>query len=219
MTSHRYDQTTLELPRHSESRPPIPRYRIPPLDGAVVLEVDPHRRCRVRYLKQGDAERMRSMYAEVSPAIVGSPKTIFSGHKCQTASGSLLRECRDRGTTFRLVVKLALDLGGPPSARVRSRSGRSRCVSRAFVFIRKGHRTRCAPDCTAPSPCGSRSAREASREHYAPGTEFQIGRIEMIANTGTTPSSAKGSGRGAWRRRAAGDGGDAEGSSEVAPSW
>lgn len=27
--------------------------------------------------------------------------------------------------------------------------------------------------------------REASRERYAPGTEFQIGRIEMVANTGT----------------------------------
>jgi arylformamidase len=27
--------------------------------------------------------------------------------------------------------------------------------------------------------------REASRERYAPGTEFQIGRIEMISNTGT----------------------------------
>lgn len=27
--------------------------------------------------------------------------------------------------------------------------------------------------------------REASRERYAPGTEFQIGRIDMIANTGT----------------------------------
>ncbi len=27
--------------------------------------------------------------------------------------------------------------------------------------------------------------REASRSHYAPGTEFQIGRIEMVANTGT----------------------------------
>jgi kynurenine formamidase len=33
--------------------------------------------------------------------------------------------------------------------------------------------------------------REASREHYAPGTEFHIGRIDMVANTGTyldTPS-------------------------------
>lgn len=27
--------------------------------------------------------------------------------------------------------------------------------------------------------------REASREHYASGTEFHIGRIEMVANTGT----------------------------------
>ena len=27
--------------------------------------------------------------------------------------------------------------------------------------------------------------RECSREHYAPGTEFHIGRIEMVANTGT----------------------------------
>lgn len=28
-------------------------------------------------------------------------------------------------------------------------------------------------------------SREASRTHYAPGTEFQIGKIEMVANTGT----------------------------------
>jgi kynurenine formamidase len=28
-------------------------------------------------------------------------------------------------------------------------------------------------------------SREASRERYAPGTEFQIGRIEMVSNTGT----------------------------------
>src|SRR6476661_3313447 len=27
--------------------------------------------------------------------------------------------------------------------------------------------------------------RERSRDHYAPGTEFHIGRIEMVANTGT----------------------------------
>lgn len=27
--------------------------------------------------------------------------------------------------------------------------------------------------------------REESRERYAPGTEFHIGRIEMVANTGT----------------------------------
>ncbi|WP_428267195.1 cyclase family protein [Haliangium sp.] len=28
-------------------------------------------------------------------------------------------------------------------------------------------------------------SRDASRAHYAPGTEFQIGKLEMIANTGT----------------------------------
>jgi kynurenine formamidase len=28
-------------------------------------------------------------------------------------------------------------------------------------------------------------SREQSRRHYAPGTEFQIGKIEMVANTGT----------------------------------
>jgi kynurenine formamidase len=28
-------------------------------------------------------------------------------------------------------------------------------------------------------------SRASSRSHYAPGTEFQIGRIEMVANTGT----------------------------------
>ncbi len=27
--------------------------------------------------------------------------------------------------------------------------------------------------------------REASRAHYAPGTEFSIGRITMVGNTGT----------------------------------
>ena len=36
----------------------------------------------------------------------------------------------------------------------------------------------------APLICDYLS-REASRERYAPGTEFQIGKIEMIANTGT----------------------------------
>lgn len=36
----------------------------------------------------------------------------------------------------------------------------------------------------APMICDWMS-REASRAKYAPGTEFQIGRIEMVANTGT----------------------------------
>jgi kynurenine formamidase len=36
----------------------------------------------------------------------------------------------------------------------------------------------------APVICDFLS-REDSRKHYAPGTEFQIGRIDMVANTGT----------------------------------
>jgi arylformamidase len=36
----------------------------------------------------------------------------------------------------------------------------------------------------APIICDYMS-REESRKHYSPGTEFQIGKIEMIANTGT----------------------------------
>ena len=36
----------------------------------------------------------------------------------------------------------------------------------------------------APNICDFLS-REQSKTHYAPGTEFQIGKIEMVANTGT----------------------------------
>jgi kynurenine formamidase len=37
-----------------------------------------------------------------------------------------------------------------------------------------------------PGPTiGEHMTREASRDHYAPGTEFSIGRIEMVGNTGT----------------------------------
>ena len=36
----------------------------------------------------------------------------------------------------------------------------------------------------APLICDHLS-REASRAHYEPGTEFQIGRVEMVGNTGT----------------------------------
>src|SRR5206468_6063796 len=36
----------------------------------------------------------------------------------------------------------------------------------------------------APLICDFLS-REQSRAHYAPGTEFHIGRIDMVANTGT----------------------------------
>jgi kynurenine formamidase len=36
----------------------------------------------------------------------------------------------------------------------------------------------------APIICDFLS-REQSRQFYAPGTEFQIGKIEMVSNTGT----------------------------------
>src|SRR5438093_3522432 len=37
-----------------------------------------------------------------------------------------------------------------------------------------------------PAPeFGDHLTREASRAHYAPGTEFHIGRISMVGNTGT----------------------------------
>ncbi|HLN28265.1 MAG TPA: hypothetical protein VK395_11020 [Gemmataceae bacterium] len=39
-------------------------------------------------------------------------------------------------------------------------------------------------DLPAPLVCDFLS-REQSRSHYAPGTEFHIGKIEMVANTGT----------------------------------
>ena len=40
------------------------------------------------------------------------------------------------------------------------------------------------PDLPGPLICDYLS-REASRSRYAPGVEFQIGKIEMVANTGT----------------------------------
>jgi kynurenine formamidase len=40
------------------------------------------------------------------------------------------------------------------------------------------------PGLPGPLICDFMS-REASRAHYAPGVEFQIGKIEMVANTGT----------------------------------
>jgi len=40
------------------------------------------------------------------------------------------------------------------------------------------------PSLPGPLICDYMS-REASRSHYAPGVQFQIGKIEMVANTGT----------------------------------
>lgn len=47
-----------------------------------------------------------------------------------------------------------------------------------------GHGTITYPGLPGPA-ISDHLSREASRERYAPGVEFQIGRIEMVANTGT----------------------------------
>ena len=67
------------------------------------------------------------------------------------------------------------------SPRVGMADGTSRLIELSHV-IRDGLVT--YPGLPAPVITDHLS-REASREHYAPGTEFQIGRITMVANTGT----------------------------------
>jgi kynurenine formamidase len=47
-----------------------------------------------------------------------------------------------------------------------------------------GHGTITYPGLPGPE-ISDHLSREASRERYAPGVEFQIGRIEMVSNTGT----------------------------------
>jgi kynurenine formamidase len=47
-----------------------------------------------------------------------------------------------------------------------------------------GHGTITYPGLPGPD-ISDHLSREASRERYAPGVEFQIGRIDMVANTGT----------------------------------
>ncbi|MFL6204613.1 MAG: cyclase family protein [Acidimicrobiales bacterium] len=47
-----------------------------------------------------------------------------------------------------------------------------------------GHGTITYPGLPAPS-IADHLSREESRDRYAPGVEFQIGRIDMVANTGT----------------------------------
>lgn len=46
------------------------------------------------------------------------------------------------------------------------------------------HRMTTYPGLPGPE-IGDHLSRDASRGHYGPGTEFQIGRIEMVSNTGT----------------------------------
>jgi kynurenine formamidase len=64
------------------------------------------------------------------------------------------------------------DAGGPPAPRL---VDLSHVVEDGMVTYR---------GLPAPVICDFLS-RERSRDHYAPGTEFQIGRIDLVGNTGT----------------------------------
>lgn len=70
---------------------------------------------------------------------------------------------------------------GGPSADTRPTSDRPTYVELSHV-IRDGMVT--LPNLPGPE-LGLQLTREASREIYAPGTEFEIGKISMVANTGT----------------------------------
>jgi kynurenine formamidase len=70
---------------------------------------------------------------------------------------------------------------GGPAADSRPSGGRTEYVELSHV-IRDGMVT--MPNLPGPE-LGLQLTREASREIYAPGTEFEIGRISMVANTGT----------------------------------
>jgi kynurenine formamidase len=70
---------------------------------------------------------------------------------------------------------------GGPSADNQPSGGRPEYVELSHV-IREGMVT--LPNLPGPE-LGLQLTREASREIYAPGTEFEIGRISMVANTGT----------------------------------
>lgn len=70
---------------------------------------------------------------------------------------------------------------GGPSAGNQPSGGQPTYVELSHV-IREGMVT--LPNLPGPE-LGLQLTREASREIYAPGTEFEIGKISMVANTGT----------------------------------
>jgi arylformamidase len=89
---------------------------------------------------------------------------VWGGHSCPPRRARLRR--------FILTFRLCQNILKPMSSRL---IDLSHTVEHGLVTY-KG--------LPAPIICDYLS-REASRKHYAPGTEFQIGKIEMVANTGT----------------------------------
>ena len=65
---------------------------------------------------------------------------------------------------------------------VRGSSGTSRRLIELSHTLRHGMVT--YPGLPGPE-ISDHMTREESRSHYSPGTEFHIGRISMVANTGT----------------------------------
>jgi kynurenine formamidase len=79
-------------------------------------------------------------------------------------------------------------VGGSPGGGSRGVGGGATTLVELSHVITAGMTT--YPGLPGPE-IGDHLSREASRDVYAPGTEFQIGRISMVANTGTyldTPS-------------------------------
>ena len=73
-----------------------------------------------------------------------------------------------------------------PRTRARGAAGPRRTAARRTVDLSHSIRHGMITYPGVPGPeIGDHLSREASRAHYAPGTEFAIGRISMTANTGT----------------------------------
>ncbi|GAA3564621.1 hypothetical protein GCM10022235_36370 [Kribbella ginsengisoli] len=110
--------------------------------------------------------------AEVTPAQVGE---LFLDSLGLLMAGDV------ELTNLEIVEAAHKGTRGGPSADGRPSGDRPTYVELSHV-IRDGMVT--LPNLPGPE-FGLQLSREASRELYAPGTEFEIGRISMVANTGT----------------------------------
>ena len=110
--------------------------------------------------------------AEVTPAEVGE---LF------LASLGLLMAGEVDLTNLEIIEAPHKGTRGVPAAAGDASGGRPEYVELSHV-IHDGMVT--LPNLPGPE-LGKHLTREASKEIYAPGTEFEIGRITMVANTGT----------------------------------
>jgi kynurenine formamidase len=110
--------------------------------------------------------------AEVTPAVVGE---LF------LASLGLLMAGDVELTSLEIIDAAHKGTRGGPAAGGTTSGGRPQYIELNHV-IRDGMIT--LPNLPGPE-LGKHLTREASKEIYAPGTEFEIGRITMVTNTGT----------------------------------